>query len=332
MIPHLATLRALAATPPDAEGPGDPRNETSPLLSAAQRDVVARLAAAALDLFEERGFEATTIGDIARAADLNRRTFFRYFPAKEDVLFAHHVDYLYALDRRLELPGRAPLETARHALEALLDGEADQRETSVRHHRLIARTLPLRDRETLWLSEYQRRIAEYLSRTLPPTPPPAAPTPPPAAPVPPAPTAPPATNPSIAPSAPTASFVPFGPPASPPPSAVPAARDPVVSDPDVLGPDMAAAALVAAVRGLLAEWAATPAPQGPGAAALRRRLAALTDPLTWLLAPPAQPPAAPTAPAQADRHTTTLIAVLETSLPSEDAVAVLRHTGFADTR
>jgi AcrR family transcriptional regulator len=42
--------------------------------------------AAATDLFERQGFEATTVADIAAAADIGTRTFFSYFPTKEDLL------------------------------------------------------------------------------------------------------------------------------------------------------------------------------------------------------------------------------------------------------
>jgi len=47
---------------------------------------------AAVDLFLDRGFDATTIEDIVAAAGVSRRTFFRYFPTKEAAFFASHDD------------------------------------------------------------------------------------------------------------------------------------------------------------------------------------------------------------------------------------------------
>ncbi|MEU7576261.1 TetR family transcriptional regulator [Streptomyces sp. NPDC041068] len=53
----------------------------------ARRAMKTELALLALELFAERGYEETTVEDIARAAGLSKRSFFRYFPAKEDVVF-----------------------------------------------------------------------------------------------------------------------------------------------------------------------------------------------------------------------------------------------------
>ena len=55
------------------------------------------LADAATRLFAERGYEETTIADLAAAAEISPRTFFSYFPAKEDVLFADLDDRIAAL-------------------------------------------------------------------------------------------------------------------------------------------------------------------------------------------------------------------------------------------
>ena len=69
----------------------------SPNLRATKKQRTRReIERVALDLFESRGFDGTTIDDIAAAADISPRTFFHYFPSKEDVVLA---DYAVRLDR-----------------------------------------------------------------------------------------------------------------------------------------------------------------------------------------------------------------------------------------
>jgi AcrR family transcriptional regulator len=58
-------------------------------LAARKKERTKRqLAEAAADLFYERGYAATTIDDIVTAVDVSPRTFFRYFPTKEDLVVA----------------------------------------------------------------------------------------------------------------------------------------------------------------------------------------------------------------------------------------------------
>jgi AcrR family transcriptional regulator len=56
-----------------------------------------RLTQTAMALFLEHGFEATTLDDIAAAADISRRSFFHYFASKEDVVFAWQEESTAAL-------------------------------------------------------------------------------------------------------------------------------------------------------------------------------------------------------------------------------------------
>jgi len=80
-----------------------------------------RIAATAHRLFLERGFDRVSITDVAREAEVSRRTLFAYFPTKEDLVlqrFADHEDEL-ARAVRARREDQAPLEAVR---EALLDG------------------------------------------------------------------------------------------------------------------------------------------------------------------------------------------------------------------
>src|SRR5207247_11384730 len=76
------------------------------------RETIAR---AAHELFAERGYHATTLPDIAEAADVSTRTIFAYFPSKEDILFSDFPIMKEALAQALaERPeGEDALETVR---------------------------------------------------------------------------------------------------------------------------------------------------------------------------------------------------------------------------
>lgn len=73
------------------------------------------IATAALELFGERGYQATTVADIAGAADVSERTVFTYFPTKEDILFSDLADFRERLSETLaERPsGASALDTLR---------------------------------------------------------------------------------------------------------------------------------------------------------------------------------------------------------------------------
>ena len=62
-----------------------------------RRETLQRIADAGLKLFLAKGFEATTVGEIAAAAGISRRTFFYYFDSKDDILLARLTGYVDAV-------------------------------------------------------------------------------------------------------------------------------------------------------------------------------------------------------------------------------------------
>jgi AcrR family transcriptional regulator len=90
---------------------------------------------AAMGLFSERGYQATTIADIAAAADVAPRTFFSYFPSKEAVVF-HNVDRDLdglAATLRDRLPGETAFDALRRWIDAMFEEwTAEEQETILR--------------------------------------------------------------------------------------------------------------------------------------------------------------------------------------------------------
>lgn len=104
-----------------------------------------RLSACALDLFEEHGFEATSVAQIAAAAGVTEMTFFRHFGSKEQAVLTDPFDPVIAAAVAARPTGEAPLDRAVRGLRAALAGlsEADLA-TARRRVRIVAATPVLR--------------------------------------------------------------------------------------------------------------------------------------------------------------------------------------------
>ena len=81
-------------------------SETSPirpgLRERKKQQTRETIATVALELFAERGYEQTTLAEIADAANVSKRTIFAYFDSKEDILFSEESGYLNELKRMLD--------------------------------------------------------------------------------------------------------------------------------------------------------------------------------------------------------------------------------------
>src|SRR5689334_8446368 len=76
----------------------------------------------ALRLFREQGYDATTVEQIAEAAEVSPSTFFRYFPTKEDVVLQDDMELLW-MDGFLAQPAdMGPIAALRAAVRAAFDG------------------------------------------------------------------------------------------------------------------------------------------------------------------------------------------------------------------
>ncbi|WP_404197006.1 TetR family transcriptional regulator [Streptomyces tauricus] len=122
------------------------------------------LVAAAFQLFVERGYEQTTVDDIVALAGVGRRSFFRYFPSKEDVVFPDHEGCLTRMTSFLgeSGPGHEPVERVCDAARLVLRMYAENPAFSVQRYRLTRKVPGLRTYELSVVWRYERALAEYL--------------------------------------------------------------------------------------------------------------------------------------------------------------------------
>ena len=127
-----------------------------------------RLEQAALALYSERGFEITTVAEIAERAGLTERTFFRHFADKREVLFAGAtaLQDLIVSTVAGASDSLAPMEAVAAGLEAAGARYfgAERHEFARRRHAIIAATSELQERELIKLASLSAALAHTLRR------------------------------------------------------------------------------------------------------------------------------------------------------------------------
>jgi AcrR family transcriptional regulator len=122
----------------------------------------------AMALFDERGFDHVTIAEIAAAADIAPRTFFSYFPSKEDVVFHDFERVFDAIRQRIE--DRAEDETTMDALRAFLVdllAEFDHGDPAEQcRRRVVSKSPALQQHDRELVGRIEHVIADGLARDL----------------------------------------------------------------------------------------------------------------------------------------------------------------------
>jgi AcrR family transcriptional regulator len=122
---------------------------TEGLRERKKRQTREAIASAAMALFAEHGFDAVTVADVARAADVSEKTVFNYFPAKEDLVLHGGEERRAALIEAIVMrpPGTSLVTPFREATMAFIDAvERGPVEGIVAVPRLVAQSKSLRDR------------------------------------------------------------------------------------------------------------------------------------------------------------------------------------------
>lgn len=139
------------------------RGGGSGLRERTRRAVRAELAELAVGMFAERGFEETTVEDIAAAAGLSKRSFFRYFPSKEDVVFGDVEEVAAGIAEAVRArPAGEPAWTCLRVVLREWEGRIHASQRELAGLRLIESTPALRARLHAKRDEMRTSIAAAL--------------------------------------------------------------------------------------------------------------------------------------------------------------------------
>lgn len=125
-----------------------------------------RLEEAALELYSERGFDQTTVAEIAQLAGLTERTFFRHFADKREVLFGGEgmLDEIVTRAVAGAEESVAPIDAVAEGLTAIGEMFRGRRDHARRRQAVIAANPGLQERELIKLSRLAAATADVLRR------------------------------------------------------------------------------------------------------------------------------------------------------------------------
>ena len=153
-----------------AEPPLTPptRRTASTLRDRTRQAMRDEVSAVALRLFDEQGFDKTTVDQIAAEAGLSRTTFFRYFGTKEDVVLGHLGELGQELATALAARPEAerPWDSLRRAFDVITEVYADEPNRALNFARMLSDTPSLRARHWEKQLSWQNLLVPEVSRRL----------------------------------------------------------------------------------------------------------------------------------------------------------------------
>jgi AcrR family transcriptional regulator len=155
------------ATTTSVEAPSAPAHSSREIGRRERKKQATRraLADAALRLFDQQGFDTTTVEQIADVVDVSARTFHRYFERKEDVLFADHAEHIAKFRALLEQrpADEAPLRSVRLALLVSTRELESRAELVFIRARLSTESPAHRAYNLRYLDDWARAISDHVA-------------------------------------------------------------------------------------------------------------------------------------------------------------------------
>ena len=140
-------------------------NYADPRMSRWKPDAAGRLVVAAITLFAEQGYQATTVSEIAERAGLTQRTFFRYFSDKREVLFggSGELGRLWLEAVAAAPPDATPLAVVTAGLDPVAEMFIERHSFARTRAAIIEANPELKERELIKLQNLAGAIEEALT-------------------------------------------------------------------------------------------------------------------------------------------------------------------------